>query len=266
MNYAFMTFSVPEATLDEALAMAKKYGYAGIEPRAEAGHRHGVEIGATAEERKTVKKKAQAAGIAIACVATSCTYADPATAGENTRKTHEYIDLAADVGSSRVRVFGGQIGGGWSRERATSEVAAALASVADHARERGVVVCMETHDDWCDPNHVAEVMRRVGKPSIGVNWDIMHPVRAAKWKMADCLKPIGQWVHHVHLHDGVEEGGNILFRPIGQGAIDHATAVRLLLEAGYKDYLSGEWIGWSVPASEYLPNELKTMKGFEARR
>ena len=266
MKYSFMTFSVPEATLEEALAMAKRFGYDGIEPRAEAKQRHGVELDASAEQRREVKKSARKTRVAIACVATSCTYADPATSAENTRKTHEYIDLAADVGSSRIRVFGGKIGGGWSREKAIQEVAAALSSVADHARERGVVVCMETHDDWCDPLHVAEVMRKVGKPSIGVNWDIMHPVRAAGYKMESSLSPIQEWVHHVHFHDGVEQGGNILMRRIGEGAIDHGVAVRLLLKARYKGYLSGEWIGWEIKAEDHLPGELAMLKKLERAR
>jgi len=140
VKYAFMTFSVPEASLEQALALAKTHGYAGIEPRAEAKHGHGVELAAPKGARQEMRKKTKAAGIAIACVATSCTYADPATAAENTRKTHEYIDLAGDLGAPTIRVFGGQIGGGWSRERAIDEVAKSLSSVADHARERGVVV------------------------------------------------------------------------------------------------------------------------------
>ena len=265
MKYAFMTFSVPEATLGEALALAKAHGYDGIEPRAEAQHRHGVELAAPEASRKAIRKQASQAGVAIACVATSCTYADPASATENVRKTHEYIDLAADVGAGTIRVFGGQIGGGWSRERAIEELSKALSSVADHARERGVVVCMETHDDWCDPLHVAEVMRRVGKSSVGVNWDIMHPVRAAGYTMAASYEPIKSWIRHVHFHDGAQDQDRLVLKPIGQGIVDHATAVRLLAGAHFGGYLSGEWIDWEIPPDRHLPEELAKMRGFEKR-
>jgi len=266
MKYAFMTFSVPQATLDQVLAMAKTYGYDGIEPRAEADHKHGVELSASKPARAEIRKRAKESGIAIACVATSCTYADPATSANNTRLTHEYIDLAADVGAPAIRVFGGQIGGGWDRERAIAEVAKALASVADHAHERGVTVCMETHDDWCDPLHVAEVMRRAGTSSIAVNWDIMHPVRAAGYQMAAAYEPIKGWIRHVHFHDGAQEKDRLVLKPIGQGAIDHAAAVRLLTAAGFAGYLSGEWIDWEIPPERHLPDELAKMKGFEKKR
>jgi sugar phosphate isomerase/epimerase len=265
VKYAFMTFSVPEASLEQALALAKTHGYAGIEPRAEAKHRHGVELAAPKGARQEMRKKAKEAGIAIACVATSCTYADPATAAEHTRKTHEYIDLAGDLGAPTIRVFGGQIGGGWSRERAIDEVAKALSSVADHARERGVVVCMETHDDWCDPVHVAAVMRKVGKASVGVNWDIMHPVRAAGYQMAASYEPIKSWIRHVHFHDGAQEKDKLVLKPIGQGIVDHATAVRLLAAARYEGYLSGEWIEWGIPPEEHLGVEIAKMRSFEPK-
>ena len=45
MNYSFMTFSCPEASLAEALEMAERFGYDGIEPRISAGHGHGIELG-----------------------------------------------------------------------------------------------------------------------------------------------------------------------------------------------------------------------------
>jgi len=266
MRYAFMTFSVPQATLEQALALAKKYGYDGIEPRAEAKHSHGVELSASKAQRAAIGKQAQDAGIALACVATSCTYADPATAASNTRLTHEYIDLAADVGAPSIRVFGGKLGGGWTREQAIVEVAKSLASVADHAAQRGVTVCMETHDDWCDPIHVAEVMRRVAKPSIAVTWDIMHPVRAAGYAMAAAYEPIKPWIRHVHFHDGTMELKKSVFKPIGTGAIDHAAAVALLAGSGYAGFLSGEWINWEIPPEQHLPDEIAKMKAFEKKR
>jgi sugar phosphate isomerase/epimerase len=121
---------------------------------------------------------------------------------------------------------------------------------------------METHDAWCDPRHVAEVMERVDHPSIGVNWDIMHPVRngyATVGESFDCLKG---WISHVHFHDGVEVDGKLQLKPIGEGAIDHRVAVRSLAGSGYDGYLSGEWIKWE-PWDRHLPREIGTMRSYE---
>ncbi|MBN1344199.1 MAG: sugar phosphate isomerase/epimerase [Phycisphaerae bacterium] len=262
MKYAFMTFSCPELSLDEVLALAKRLGYEGVEPRVSSSHKHGLEFDAPADVRGQARAKAEASGVALCCIATSCRYADPATADGMVQDTHRAIDLAADVGCSRIRVFGGQIPAGTSREEAIELVARSLESVADHAGQRGVVVCMETHDDWCDPANVAQVMQRVDHPAIAVNWDIMHPVRQGGATMDQAYETLEPWIRHVHFHDGVKEDPGQLLRPIGEGIVDHKRAVELLLDMGYEDYLSGEWINWE-PYETHLPRELATMKGYE---
>ena len=263
MKYSFMTFSCPQLSLEQALAMAKDYGYDGIEPRAESKHNHGVELSADASQRADIKRQAAQSGIDICCIATSCRYADPATAGENVERTRQFIDLAADVGSPCLRVFGGPIGGDLSREQAIELVAESLKSVADQAVERNVKVCIETHDDWCDPEHLAEVMRRVDHPGVAINWDIMHPARTAGKAMDSAFKTLKPWIRHVHFHDGNDVDDKLLMMHIGEGIIDHRTAVKCLSGAGYEGFLSGEWIGWTEP-EEHLPPELAVMKGFEA--
>jgi len=265
MKYAFMTFSCPELTLDEVLATARRYGYDGIEPRTVSGHKHGVELEADPGQRAAIRKKAEESGIAICCVATSLNYADPEKAKDAPAETRSFIDLAADVGSPRIRVFGGLIPEGVSRRRAADSIVEALKSVADYAAERGVVICMETHDDWCNPDDVADVMRRVDHPAVAVNWDIMHPVRRGGATMDGAFAALRPWIRHVHFHDGRTkergEGSNLV--PIGQGMIDHKRAVELLLGMGYDGFLSGEWARWE-PYDVHLPRELATMKRYES--
>ncbi len=263
MNYAFMSFSCPQLSLDEMLSLAQKLGYDGIEPRAASHHGHGVELEAGQAERADIKAQAEARGIALCCLATSCRYADPATLKTQIEDTHRYIDLAADIGAPRLRVFGGQIAAGLSREAAIDQVSQALSSVADHAAEREVIVCLETHDDWCDPAHVAAVMRRANHPAIAVNWDVMHPVRKAGATMEGAFRTLQPWIRHVHIHDGTAEADKLALLPIGQGAYDHRRVLELLQAEGYEGYLSGEWINWE-PYEIHLPRELATLKQYEA--
>ena len=262
MKYAFMSFSTPELTLDEMLATAAKYGYDGIEPRLFANHAHGVEVTLTAAERKEVKEKAANSGVALACIATSCRYADPESSAENVEVTKECIDLAGDLGAPTIRVFGGKLGEGLSREDATELLAGSLASVADLAAQRDVLVCVETHDAWTNPPHLAAVMEQVNHPNIVINWDIMHPVRVSGVTMDDAFAVVKPWIRHVHFHDGARDG-TIGLSPIGEGIIDHRSAAKLLMSIPYEVYLSGEWINWE-PHQTHLPRELATMKSYES--
>lgn len=265
MNYAFMTFSCPQLTLDEAIEAAKRFGYTGIEPRIESGHRHGLEFDTPAKSRAEARRKAEDAGIALCCVATSCVYADLTKTQQMTANTLRAIDLASDIGAPVIRVFGGTIPEGIAHEDARNRVAEALRSVADHAEAHGVTVCMETHDSWCNPEDVVRVMQLVAHPAIAVNWDIMHPVRRGGSTMERAFAALKPWIRHVHFHDGTVEPDDLELRPIGQGGIDHKTAVRLLMKMGYHGYLSGEWINWS-PYEEHLPRELATMKEYEQEK
>lgn len=258
MKYAFMSFSCAKATLTEMLDLAREFGYDGVEPRAQDDHGHGIEFETDAAARGAIRRQAEDAGIAICCVATSCKFADPATAAANVEDLKKAIDLAGDVGAPCIRVFGGKLGDDFSREAAIDLVAKSLAVAAEQAAARGVTVCMETHDEWTDPDHVAAVIRQVDHPSVAINWDIMHPVRFSGWTMADAFSVVRPWIRHVHFHDGIDDK----LTPIGEGDIDHRAAVALLSALPYEGYLSGEWISWQA-AEEHLGRELATMKSYE---
>lgn len=263
MKYAFMTFSCPEASWDEVLAMANRYGYDAVEPRIGSNHAHGVEVAADGATRAARKQAAADAGVALAALACSARYADPATTEENVQLTLDTIDLAGDMGCPRIRVFGGKLGEGLGRDDAIKHVAAALGSVAARAKERGVYVCVETHDDWCDPNHVAAMLEAVGHEHIACNWDIMHPVRSGGATMDEAHAALKPWIRHCHIHDGVtDDEGKLTMVPIGEGMINHGRAIELLEADGYDGYMSGEWIRWS-PAEEHLPREIDLMRKLE---
>ena len=259
MKYSFMTFSTPELRLNQVLDCAVKYGYDAIEARLDAEHKHGIEVTATPDERAGLKAEIADAPITLCCLATSLRYADPAGREQTIADTHERIDLAGDMGCPRIRVFGGKLGEGLDRAAAIDLVSESLASVADHAAQRNVTICMETHDDWCDPAHVAAVVSRVNHANVAVNWDIMHPVRTGHATMDEAFETLKPWIRHLHIHDG----HGLKMCPIGEGEIDHRRALELVKTIDYDGYISGEWINWE-PYDIHLPRELATLKKYEA--
>lgn len=263
MKYSFMSFSCPELPLEEMLAAAKQFGYDGVEPRTSAKHKHGVEPETTSKERAEIRRKVAAGGIALSCIATSHQYANPAAARAQVEGTIKSAQLAADVAAPRIRVFGGLLPQGVGRDQAIASLADCLTEISKAIEKLPVTVCLETHDDWCDPTHVAEVMRRVSRPNIAVNWDIMHPVFRAGKTIEESFKTLKPWIRHVHFHDGITEGEGLRLMPVGMGRVDHRRAVQLLKQSGYDGYLSGEWSGWE-PYEQCLPRELAEMRRYEA--
>ena len=176
------------------------------------------------------------------------------------RQTRERIDLAGDIGAPALRVFGGGIPQGVSRTQAMDLLVKSLADVADDAASRGVTLCLETHDDWCDPAHVATVLRRVNHPAVAANWDVMHPVRTRAATIEEAFAALKPWIRHLHVHDGA--GENVTFLPLGKGEYDHSRVIALLASMGYAGFLSGEWINWE-PFDIHLPRELATLRAYE---
>jgi sugar phosphate isomerase/epimerase len=256
-----MSFSTPALDLAGMFEVARRYGYDGIEPRLDSGHAHGIEVAITVEQRKAIRGQVDASGIALACLATSLTYADPAKTADMIRQTIERIDLAGDLGVPAIRVFGGRIPEGVTRDQAVDLLVRSLAEAADHAKQRGVTVCIETHDDWCDPANIAAVLQRINHASIAANWDIMHPVRSANVSMDTAFQVLKPWIRHLHIHDGTKADGKLA--PIGTGDMDHRRALELLTEIDYDGFVSGEWINWE-PYDVHLPRELAAMKRYEA--
>lgn len=262
MKFSFMTFSCPELIWDEVLGAARRLGYDGVEPRAQASHAHGIELATSAEERAVIRKKAGEAGIEISCLATSCRYALAERAEREAMmdESRALIALAHDVGAPCLRVFGGSIPDGMSRDDAVAQVADCLAALADGAKAAGVTLCVETHDSWCDARELARVIVRVDHPNVRVNWDIMHPTRAGL-TVDEAFDAVGQLTRHCHFHDGRQGEKGLELCPIGQGQVDHRRAVELLRSTGYTGHMSGEWINWT-PWEEHLPRELATMKTY----
>ncbi len=263
MKYAFMTFSCPSLSFADVLGVAKRYGYDGVEIRIDAEHAHGLEAGMSDRQRGEMRRLWEGGGVELCCLATSCCLASVEIRQAMISGALLRIDLAADLGCSRIRVFGGAPGGSFERDRAIEFAVDSLSRLADRAEKRKVTVCIETHDYWCDPEPLAEVLRRVDHPRIAANWDIMHPVRAIGRTMEEAHRIIGPWVRHVHFHDGKITEGRSELVPVGDGDIDHRTALRLLAADGYDGFLSGEWICWE-PYEKHLPRELATMKRYEA--
>jgi sugar phosphate isomerase/epimerase len=262
MKYAFMSFSAPQLKLGELLELAAQVGYDGIEPRIGSNHAHGIELESSAAQRRAIREQAAASGVALCCVATGCKYADPASAPRMVEDTRRAIELAAEIGAPRLRVFGGAVAQELTRAQAIELVADSLNAVAGDAQQHGVTICLETHDDWTDPAHVAEVLRRVASPAVAVNWDYQHTTRIAGTTVDQAFATLQPWIKHVHFHDGVNRADKLIFLPVGAGDYDNRRVIELLLGAGYAGYLSGEWIDWE-PYDLHLPRELAAMQALE---
>lgn len=261
MKYSFMSFSCPELNLRAALKLALESGYTGFEPRIGCNHRHGIELDMSPTAIMVARAIAQDSGITLCCLATSVQLASRARLRDNIEIARRAIEICAELGIPTLRLFGGPIDEGMTRTAAIEQIAAALDMLSGEIGTADVRLCLETHDDWCEPAHVAAVMRLCKGSHVGVNWDVMHPVLTAHASIQDAFGLLRPYIGHVHIHGGTRVNNKLEFRPISQSVIDHRQALRALVDCGYDGFLSGEWIDWTEP--DYLRRELATMLKYE---
>ncbi len=263
MKFAFMSFSCPEATLPEMLELAKKYGYQGVEPRAEAQHRHGVELTTSRQQRQEIRKIFASSGIECACIATSIRYcfSEKKPRQEMIEHTRRFLELARDIGCERIRVFGGKPDVDMETSTAVEIVGETLSLLAPDAQTAGVQICLETHDFFSRADLAAAAVRKASSSFVRINWDIMHPF-TQRMSIEEAFAEVKDLIAHCHIHDGTYDAER---KPtlalMGEGEIPYAVAVRLLASINYSGYLSGEYIQmW--PPEVVLPHDIGVLKSY----
>jgi sugar phosphate isomerase/epimerase len=173
MKPSWMTYGVlKDLSRHDLLQTLKDHGFEGVEFRTDVSHGHGVEAGIDADERKKVIADCEAFGIRIISIATGNRYHDTES-GDLERhlgETRMRMDLAADLGVPRVRVFGNNFPKDVPREQTLSQVANALRELAEYGTQRGVKPALELHGefDWQSCKSVAE---QVDHENFGLIWN-----------------------------------------------------------------------------------------------
>jgi len=267
MHLAFMTFATPTWTLQEILAGAIRFGYDGIEPRTVCGHKHGIELELTKAQRAEVRAAFADCGIKMSAVATSLSYATPdqARIDERVEETKRYLQLASDLGSPTIRVFGGQPPEEMDMAAAVEAVAGALARCAQTAADCNVNLALETHDAFSLGKYAGAVVAKVNHPRVGFNWDMAHSVRHGE-SVAETYEIIKGRVFHSHVHDITWPEENIhdlTMVTMGTGMVDHREAIRLMAGESADIALSLEW-ECEDPAEVVLPREAAALRAYMA--
>ncbi|MBI2940752.1 MAG: sugar phosphate isomerase/epimerase [Chloroflexi bacterium] len=241
MRFAFSTLGCPGWTLERAVEAARAYGYEGIELRLLDGEVISPDL--VRRHRERIRRVFAESGIALVALGTSARFAvtEAAERRTNEEATRELVELAAELGTPVIRVFGGRLPAGTDPAEGVARVAESLNRVAPVAEQAGVGVALETHDDFSASERVAEVLDRVPSRAIGALWDTHHPYRMGEPLPAIWSRLAGRLLH-VHLKDARRRDGDqwdlVL---LGEGEVPVREVVRALDLRGYDRFAAVEW-------------------------
>jgi L-ribulose-5-phosphate 3-epimerase len=109
-----------------------------------------------------------------------------------------------------------------------------LRRLAPVAESTGVYVALETQDDLTAyADAASELLESVGSDWVCLNLDAANMLY---WQGVDPMTEIdalAPFIRHVHLKDKIGGKGDYNFPPLGEGEIDWAAILRVLLDAGF---------------------------------
>lgn len=233
LRLAFSTLGCPDWSLERVVEAVREYGYDGIELRLVDGELlppHPPDA-----ERARIREVLR--GVPVVAVDTSLRMAAPDAGWEDDLRG--YSEIAAELGSDLVRVFGGTAAPGDGEAVIVENVrrAGAIAGAA------GVRVILETHDDLSSARAVRRVLDEVPDEAVGALWDLHHPYRMGE-KPGEVWTLIGARTLLVHVKDAVPDasertGWKLVL--LGEGEVPVRDSLRVLQSRGYRGWLTVEW-------------------------
>jgi sugar phosphate isomerase/epimerase len=235
MKLGFSTLGCPDWGIDEIIDAARSSGYDGVELRHYQGSLDLPKVlggfpGGPSEFRRRFAR----AGVEICCLDSSVVLSDP---DPSVAEGERMIELAMALGAPYVRVFGGDVPSGETRQECRTRAADKLARLGRRAAQRGKRLLLETHDAFSSGDQVAELLDAAGEEGTGALWDLNHPVRQGE-SPERTAQLIGSRTYHVHIKDSKQDGALV---PLGEGDIPLEGLVAKLHAAGYRGYISLEW-------------------------
>ena len=239
MKLSFATLGCPDWTLEQIAERAAALGYDAVELRGVAGEHLGPDE--SPARLAEIKARFADAGVEIAAIIGYTRFASPDPEERQASADHaaRFIDVAAALDCSVLRIFGGDFPGEEDAV-AVERIADAVKLVAGRAAGAGVRLALETHDAWCAGARVKQLVEAVDSKGFGVCWDAANSCHLEP--VATTYAAIGGHIVHVHLKDvKPQPTGEFSIVLPGTGAVPFQEVLVLLRDGGYAGALSFEW-------------------------
>lgn len=245
MKLAFTTLGCPAWDMATIISRAVAYGYDGVDFRGCQSALNVYELPAFTTDVKDTAQRFADAGLALPCFSSSVSVytRDNGELEKRIRELRAYAALCAHFGTRFIRIFGGAIGD-TPRDQAIDVFVANLAPMLAVAKDHGVTLLLETHDDWTECGPIRRIIDAANSPQLGVLWDVHHPYRVAGESPDQTWASLGRWIANTHWKDSAldpaEKSGYRLCL-MGEGDIPLKEIFACLKKNGYDGWLTLEW-------------------------
>ena len=245
IRLAFSTLACPDWTFLQIVEFATSTDYTGIELR---GIQRQLDLPkcnefATEQRRKETLALMKSKGLRFVDLGSSATMhiADETERKKTMDEGKSFIDLAVQIGSPYVRVYPNKFPPEMEKDKTIELIASGLKELGDYAKDKNVMVLMETHGDAVHSEDILKIMQLANHKKVGLVWDICNMWTVTKESPADMYDKLGKYIHHTHIKDAKMENNVPQYVFLGRGDVPIFEAIDILRKNKYKGYYSFEW-------------------------
>lgn len=269
MKLCISTLACPDWTLDQIIDGCVAAGIQGIDFRGIGPDLDITTLPAFTTELEQTLARLRDKGLSMPCLNTSValTTVDAEKWNGYLEECQRYAQLAGRTSTPFVRIFGGRIAEGMSRDEGRSLALRHLRQISKICRSHGCKPVLETHDDWITSDEVLELIHELTPDEVGVLWDIQHPFTKgeAVEQTAQRLRP---YLCHIHVKDCREADGQRIPTLLGEGRLPIGPAVAAARAVGYDGWWSLEterrWLKGAPEPEKSVPQFAQFMRALEA--
>lgn len=242
---SFSTLGSPDWTFQQIIDFAAANGYQGIEMRCLQRQLDLPKLPEfnSAQSITDTLARMKAKNLRFVNLGSSCNLhiADPVKRKENIDGGKSFIDLAQKLNCPYVRVYPNNFPKEQSKQATIELIAQGMHELGDYAKDKNVMVLMETHGDAVYVDDLVNIMQLANHPKTGLIWDISNMWTITKEPPADVYAKLKKYIYHTHIKDANLVDGKPVYVFLGKGEVPIFNAIDLLQKNGYKGFYSFEW-------------------------
>lgn len=265
MRLTISTLCCPNWTLAQIVAACHENGISGIDFRGIGEQIDITQLPAFNAELDATLATLHTFGLSVPCLNTSVTLVTPAPDRWQMMldECQRYATLAARTQTRFLRVFGGSVPKGLSRDEARSLAQRHLRQLVKLCRPHDCRPLLETHDAWATSDEVLELLHEFSPDEVGVIWDIEHPYRRGE-QPEETADRLGKYIRHTHWKDSFRTPDRYDAKLLGQGDLPIDRCIAALKSIKYDAWLCLEtekrWHATAPDPEQSIPQFAEYMR------
>jgi sugar phosphate isomerase/epimerase len=242
---SFSTLGCPDWSFQQITDFAVQHGYKAIEVR---GIQRQLDITnckefSSPQNIEATLKLMKEKGLRFINLGASANlhFAEGAEREKNLKEARRFIDLAQKINCPYIRVFPNNFPKDQDKNTTMALIAKGLSHLGNYAKDKKVMVLMETHGEVVMMNDIEKIMQLASNSNVGLVWDVANMWSVTKEPPFDVYQKLKKYIHHTHIKDLKLVDGKEQYTLLGQGEVPIFQAIDILHKGGYKGYYSFEW-------------------------